>query len=177
MMCGFSESRRHARWAEWMGWRPFATMSELRLALLALVKEEPATGLRLMQELDERARGYYRARAQVVYPLLQQLEDEGLVVVETQEGRKVYRVTEAGPRELERRSVEVEELWRGRRGPRERYGAREAAAEVRDAAERLARGVRRTLSEEFSQARIARVREILERAMKDLDREFRNPSS
>ncbi|HTW88093.1 MAG TPA: PadR family transcriptional regulator [Candidatus Binataceae bacterium] len=175
MTCGFTGSRRHSRWADMMGWRPFATSGELRLALLVLIREEAATGLRLMQKLEERAGGYYRAHAQTIYPLLQQLEDEGLAAVELQEGRRVYRITETGLQELARRAAEVEDLWRGRRGPREWYRDLDAAAgEVRDATERLVRGVRRTLSDEMSTARLTRLREILGRAMRDLDNEFRN---
>lgn len=59
-----------------MAWPPLSTPSEFKLALLALIKEEPASSYRLMQKLDERTGGYYRARAQTVYPLLRQLEDE-----------------------------------------------------------------------------------------------------
>ncbi len=175
-MCGSTGFHRHSRWAHMMGWPPFATPGELRLALLALIAEEPASGYELMRRLDERAGGYYRARAQAVYPFLQQLEDEGLAVAELQDGRRIYRITEAGRRELERRAAEVQDLWRTGRGPREwRHGLDAAAADIRDAAERIARGVREALSDELSRARIARVREILERAVKDLENEFRNP--
>jgi DNA-binding PadR family transcriptional regulator len=176
-MCGFTGFRHHhSRWAHMMGWPPFATPGKLRLALLALVAEEPASGYELMQKLDERAGGYYRIRAQTIYPVLQQLEDEGLAVAELHEGRRVYRITEAGRRELQRRSEEVQDLWCAGRRPREWYRDLDAAAaDIRDAAEGIARGVRRALSDELSAGRIARVREILERSVKDLEDVFRNP--
>lgn len=175
-MCGSTGFHCHSRWAHMMGWPPFVTPAELRLAMLALIAEEPASGYELMRRLDERAGGYYRARAQTVYPFLQQLEDEGLAVAELQDGRRIYRITEAGGRELERRAPEVQDLWRAARGPREwRRRLDAAAADIRDAAERIAWRVSEALSDELSRARIARVREILERAVKDLENEFRNP--
>lgn len=176
-MCAFTGFRRHSRWAHRMGWPPFQPTGELRLALLALVAEQPDNGYGLMQKLNGRAGGYYRARAQTVYPLLQQLEDEGLIVAEIQERRRVYRITGAGLRELRRRADEVQDLWHSHE-PREwRRDLDAAAADIRDAAERVVRTVRGTLSDELgaaelSAATIARVREILERAIVDLEDAF-----
>lgn len=127
----------------------------------------------MIRKIGERAGGYYRARAQTVYPTLQQLEDEGLIGTEIREARRVYRVAEAGLHELQQRADEVQDLWRSR-GARHWYRSSEAAAaDIRDAAEHLARTVRRTLADELSPERIARVREILQRAARDLENEFR----
>jgi DNA-binding PadR family transcriptional regulator len=93
-----------------------------------------------MRKLEERAGGVYRASAGTVYPTLQQLEDEGLIASESQERKRVYRLTDAGRRELERLDEEVRHIWR----PARRWEDRRAmfdpdAAEIRGPAERLVR--------------------------------------
>jgi DNA-binding PadR family transcriptional regulator len=65
----------------------------------------------LIKELEERSGGLYRASAGTVYPTLQQLEDEGLIGSERQEGRRVYQLTEAGKAELERDPEAVRRIW------------------------------------------------------------------
>ncbi len=84
---------------------------ELRLALLALLDEQPDHGYELMHRLEARFDGAYQASAGAIYPTLQQLEDERLVRVEASDGRKVYHITEGGHREVEARADEVGQIW------------------------------------------------------------------
>jgi DNA-binding PadR family transcriptional regulator len=84
---------------------------ELRLALLALLREEPSHGYELMTRLEARLGGSYQASAGAIYPTLQQLEDEGLVRVESRDGKKVHLPTAAGKRELEAHRRDVERIW------------------------------------------------------------------
>ncbi len=89
----------------------FFEFGEVRLAILSLLSEGPKHGYQLMKEMTERSGGLYRASAGSVYPTLQQLEDEGLVETEQREGRRVYRLTEAGRKELERDPEAVRRIW------------------------------------------------------------------
>jgi DNA-binding PadR family transcriptional regulator len=89
----------------------FFESGEIRLAVLSLINEGPKHGYQLMKELQERSNGVYRASAGSVYPTLQQLEDEGLIEAEVQNGRRVYRITAAGKSELEKESATVREIW------------------------------------------------------------------
>ena len=81
--------------------RRFFRQGEVRIALLSLIDEEPAHGYELMKRLEERSGGMYKASAGTVYPVLQQLEDEGLIKVQEENGKNVYHVTEAGKEEVE----------------------------------------------------------------------------
>ena len=54
----------------------------------------------------------YRASAGTIYPTLQQLEDEGLIASESKEIKRVYRLTDAGGKELDRLHDEVRHIWR-----------------------------------------------------------------
>ena len=89
----------------------FFESGEVRLALLSLLNEGPKHGYQLMKELAERSGGLYRASAGSVYPTLQQMEDEELVVCELIGGRRTYRLTDAGRRELERDPDAVRRIW------------------------------------------------------------------
>src|SRR5499425_561289 len=91
-----------AAYRPWNRWSRFFGAGEVRLALLSLLEEGPKHGYQLMKDLEERSGGLYRASAGAIYPTLQQLEDEGLIASETQEGKKIYRLTDSGRRELER---------------------------------------------------------------------------
>jgi DNA-binding PadR family transcriptional regulator len=69
---------------------------DVRSGILALLAEEPRNGYQIIQELAERSGGIWRPSPGSVYPALQQLEDEGLVRVEEQGGRRRYHLTDAG---------------------------------------------------------------------------------
>ena len=84
----------------------------MRLALLSLLAERPMHGYELMKEMEARSGGMYRASAGTVYPNLQQMEDEGLVRMETSEdGKRVYTITEEGRKALAAEKDGVERIW------------------------------------------------------------------
>lgn len=73
----------------------------VRPAILALLVERPMHGYEMIQELDSRTNGVWRPSPGSVYPTLQLLEDEGLIEVTAEGGRKSYRLTEDGRPEAE----------------------------------------------------------------------------
>jgi len=73
-----------------------APRGELRAAILALLAERPMHGYQVIHEIEERSGGDWKPSAGSVYPTLQLLADEGLVVAEETEGRKVYSLTDTG---------------------------------------------------------------------------------
>jgi DNA-binding PadR family transcriptional regulator len=66
----------------------------------------------LMKELETRSSGSYRVSAGTMYPALQQLEYEGMIVSETRDGKRVYRLTDLGKQELERERGTADDIWR-----------------------------------------------------------------
>jgi DNA-binding PadR family transcriptional regulator len=144
---------------------------EVRLALLSLMSDGPRHGYDLMKQLEERSGGIYRASAGTVYPTLQQLEDEGLVTSESREGKRVYSLTEAGRAELAREDEAVRRIWRrAERWNDWRSAFDPDAAEIRGPAERLVKAAFRAVAgEEASHRRLETVREILERALRELE--------
>ena len=84
---------------------------DIRLAVLALVAEQPRHGYEIIQEIAERTGGAWRPSPGSVYPTLSQLQDEGLVRVEQAEGRRVVHLTEAGTTYVEENRAELDAVW------------------------------------------------------------------
>jgi DNA-binding PadR family transcriptional regulator len=73
----------------------------IRFAILDLLKDKPRHGYDMIREMEERSGGFYSPSPGAVYPTLQALEDQDLVSATTEEGKKVYAITEAGIAYLE----------------------------------------------------------------------------
>lgn len=144
---------------------------EVRLAMLSLLADGPKHGYELMRQLEGRSGGIYRASAGTVYPTLQQLEDEGLIASETQDGKRVYRITDAGRAELKHEDERVRRIWyRAQRWAGWRAAFDPDAIELRGPAERLVKAAFRAVAgESASRDRVDQVREILERALRELE--------
>jgi len=82
----------------------------LRLYLLKMLGEQPRHGYEVISLLEDRFLGLYAPSAGTVYPRLARLESEGLVEHEERDGRKVYSLTEAGRRELDRSTEALSSL-------------------------------------------------------------------
>ncbi|WP_283137948.1 PadR family transcriptional regulator [Rhizohabitans arisaemae] len=88
-----------------------AKRGDVRAAILALLAEEPRNGYQIIQEIGERSHGAWRPSPGAVYPALQQLADEGLVIAAEGEGRKTFRLTEAGQAYVAEHADEVNAPW------------------------------------------------------------------
>jgi DNA-binding PadR family transcriptional regulator len=71
-----------------------------------------------MKELETKSGGIYKASAGAIYPVLQQLEDQGMVTSDTAAGKRTYSLTEAGKAELQREAETVNNLAARRAGRR-----------------------------------------------------------
>ncbi|WP_443053764.1 PadR family transcriptional regulator [Streptomyces sp. NBC_00670] len=78
------------------GPRGRARRGDVRASILALLKDRPMHGYEMIQEIAERSGGAWKPSPGSVYPTLQLLEDEGLIVSETEGGKKLFSLTEQG---------------------------------------------------------------------------------
>src|SRR5215470_15428071 len=94
-------------------WRggPRARRGDVRAAALLLLAERPRNGYQLMQEIELRSDGMWRPSAGSIYPALAQLEDEGLVRGEEQDGRRTFVLTDAGHAHVHERCTELGAPW------------------------------------------------------------------
>jgi DNA-binding PadR family transcriptional regulator len=153
----------------------FFESGEVRLAVLSLLAEGPKHGYQLMKEMRERSNGAYRASAGSVYPTLQQLEDEELIVSDQQSGRRVYRLTDAGRKELEREADAVRDIWERAEecedwGPFVSSDAMGLWGPMTALMKSAFKASARAAGGAGGYAQAERVREVLDRARHELDR-------
>src|SRR4051812_41828994 len=73
----------------------------VQLAILHLLEEDSMHGYHIMKELEERSDGLYSASAGTVYPALQELLDQDMIVLESESSKKIYRINEKGNKRVE----------------------------------------------------------------------------
>ena len=75
------------------------------LLILSVLATNKMYGYQIMRELEQRSEGYFSMTAALLYPALHQLELDGLLKSEWQEGqgkrkRKYYSITQKGRKAL-----------------------------------------------------------------------------
>lgn len=90
---------------------PRAKVGNLRLAILALLSEEGRNGYSMIQEIAQRSGGLWQPSPGSMYPALSQLEDEGLIEVQAQEGKKTYALSEAGQKFVQDNQEALKSPW------------------------------------------------------------------
>jgi DNA-binding PadR family transcriptional regulator len=94
------------------GRAPKARRGDIRAAILAVLAEQPMNGYQIIQEIANRSGGVWKPSPGSIYPTLQQLEDEGLVRVETDSGgRRAYTLTDEGRSYVTEHAEEVSAPW------------------------------------------------------------------
>jgi DNA-binding PadR family transcriptional regulator len=90
---------------------PRVRRGDVRAALLSLLGEKRRNGYQMIQEIQNRSRGIWRPSPGSVYPALQQLEDEGLVVGEESGGSRTFQLTDDGRRYVTAHADELLSPW------------------------------------------------------------------
>jgi DNA-binding PadR family transcriptional regulator len=98
------------------GWSPFGRgpkvrRGDVRTAALSLIAEGPRNGYQIIQDIAERSGGLWKPSSGSVYPALQQLEDEGLIRSETEEGRRAFHLTDTGRAYVDAHQEELRAPW------------------------------------------------------------------
>jgi DNA-binding PadR family transcriptional regulator len=79
------------------GGRGRGRRGDVRAAILTLLKERPMHGYEMIQEIAERSQNLWRPSPGSVYPTLQLLVDEGLLVATESDGsKKLFELTDEG---------------------------------------------------------------------------------
>ena len=85
---------------------------DLRLVIMALLKEKPRYGYEIIKELGERVRGDYSPSPGVVYPTLTMLEEMGYAQAsQDPQGRKLYGLTPEGEKVLAENKTQIDAIF------------------------------------------------------------------
>lgn len=142
------------------GFSPRVAKGDVRAAVLAVLADKPMHGYQIIQEIEARSDGAWKPSPGSVYPTLQLLADEGLVVAEESGGKKTYSLTDAGRVEAESAQEQS--------APWEAFGAKDAGrsalpkagAKLAQAAAQVGRG--------GTPEQVARAVEVLDDARRKL---------
>ena len=116
---------------------------DVKYVLLDLLREGPRHGYDMIKELEQRSGGLYSPSPGSVYPTLQMLEDQGLVTSTTVDGKRTYRLTDAGYAFIEERKERTHDA-RGRSWLESEHFREEMRSMGREAGE-LARSLRHSV--------------------------------
>lgn len=157
---GFRAGRGRRR--QWFG------AGDMKYVILKLLREKPRHGYEVMKELEERMHGCYSPSPGTVYPTLQWLEDEGLVVAREVDGKKVYEITDTGRTFLDENKDTVEDIFDRVRETVERTVGG-SMVEVNRALGQLVKTVYRTGWKADGDAARKRVAEVLAKASAEIE--------
>ena len=90
---------------------PRVKSGNMRLAVLALLAEEARNGYAMIQEISSRSGGLWQPSPGAMYPALAGLEDEGLITVQPQDGKKAYALSEAGQKYVQENAEALKAPW------------------------------------------------------------------
>lgn len=126
-----------------------ARKGDVRSAILSLLSEAPTNGYGLIKGILARSEGAWRPSPGSVYPTLQQLVDEGLIVPTSSGPRAEYELTDEGRAYVADHADEIAGAWSQARNPFQQQG------ELIQAARKLAGVVRQVATEGTSEQRAA----------------------
>jgi DNA-binding PadR family transcriptional regulator len=166
---GWFGGGRRGRGGPFRGGRMFE-QGDLKYVILQLLDEMPRHGYEIIKALEERFGGMYSPSAGTVYPTLTLLEDLGYASVAVEEGgKKIYSITDEGRAYLAQNRSAVDDIF-------ERiseFGSTflsDAFADVnrafKDVAQATYRGTPRVFRDKEA---VAKIRETLQRAAKEID--------
>jgi DNA-binding PadR family transcriptional regulator len=121
------------------GRRGGARRGDIRGAILLLLADQPMHGYQLMQEMAARTDGAWRPSPGAIYPALAQLEDEGLVLVTREGGRKLASLTDEGRAHVEEQREAIGDPFSELRDAGDHGGLRNALEGLAAAVRQVAR--------------------------------------
>ena len=139
-----------------------AGRGDIRGAVLMLLSEQPMHGYQLIQEITERSGGRWSPSPGAIYPALNLLEDEGLITITADSGRKLASLTEAGTAHVEANAEALQAPWAGATGR-----AAHPARALRDAMEALG-GAAHQIARTGTDEQAAQAVTTLEKARREL---------
>jgi DNA-binding PadR family transcriptional regulator len=149
----------------WMAQGGFGThrarRGDMAPIILNLLRDKPMHGYEIISNLEEKSHGMWRPSAGSIYPNLQLLEEQGLVVSENQDDKKVYSLTDKGREEADRVNERFKHRWQERDAHAQTF--KELKMTFFDTM-----GILRDIASQNSEEKNDKVRKILNHAKEEL---------
>jgi DNA-binding PadR family transcriptional regulator len=167
---GFFSRGGDEEFGSWGGRGRVFGPGDLRLLLLALIKEQPRHGYELIKEIEQRFEGAYAPSPGSVYPTLTLLEELGYVRATAAEGgKRLFEITNEGKTFLAENEAVVDGVMdRMRLAAHAMTG--HAPPDVIHQAARTLRAALRFHGAGWNASETERVRKILERAALEISK-------
>jgi DNA-binding PadR family transcriptional regulator len=141
---------------------------DLKYAVLRLLARKEMHGYEVMQALEEETGGWYTASPGSVYPVLQMLQDQDYVTSVEQDGKRVYRITDAGRAFLEENQDRADDVMDRVSDFASRFSGGGMGDVTRSFVKLAQASFEEAMKESGDADAMRRIREILERAAKDM---------
>jgi len=143
---------------------------DLKYVILAFLKEEPMHGYEIIRRLEEDSGGTYSPSPGSIYPTLQMLEDQGFVVSEQEDGKKVYRITDEGSAFLDKHTHRLEDIFGRFVDMGERLSGSDMRAVTRSFVRLAQVSFERAAGSGADEDSLVKLREILDHTTRDIER-------
>lgn len=123
------EHRGHGRRGHGRGRGGRAGRGDLKNVILSLLAEQPMHGYQIISTIAERTEQRWTPSAGAIYPRLAMLEDEGLITITVNDGRKLATLTDRGQESVDKRADDgdILDAYRDPEQPGGPHGERRAA--------------------------------------------------
>ncbi|MHB8054414.1 MAG: PadR family transcriptional regulator [Candidatus Aminicenantales bacterium] len=148
---------------------------DFKYLILDLLKDKPRHGYEIIRELENQFNGFYAPSPGAVYPTLQYLEEMEYVTSESQDGKKVYTITDTGRSFLVEKEKEMSEIKAQMKNWWGCYGA-EIKDEMKDVMRTLG-DLGKAIGQKARQAGVEKmplVKQALADAAKEIERIFKS---
>lgn len=148
----------------------FFAQGGLRLVLLSLIAQKPSHGYELIKAIEDQLEGAYSPSPGVVYPTLTWIEELGYATLTlSEDGRKLYSITQAGQTFLEENAEAAQAAFARINSVRGRN--HERPAPIVRAIENFKTALHLRLSgEPLSKPQIEALADLLDKAARDVER-------
>jgi caffeoyl-CoA O-methyltransferase len=140
----------------------------LRYLLLDALRHGPKRGYEMIKWLEEQTHGRYAPSPGTVYPTLQALEEQGLILAERMEEKSVYRLSETGEAELQAHADFTQDFWERNGHPIPPPAMQLETAFVYEDLQDLQRTVEKGVQMTKDQQRLLSLRQALERCKNEI---------
>ncbi len=149
--------------------RRFGRRGDLKYVILRLLADKPMHGYEVIRMLEEESGGVYAPSPGSVYPTLQMLEDQGCVVSERADGKRVYRITDDGRAVLKKHGDRAEDFIDQLADLGERFSGAGMGALTRSFVRLAQVSFERATRKTADPDALSRLKEILDQATREME--------